>query len=320
MTVSHVFRSWRNVATLGVGIIVSVMSLTTLALEPAGALSRHVVAHDSGNTCSGNLPTGTVVGLAATNDDGGYWIANNQGLVVGCGDAPNFGQLSSTPNRPIVGIVATADGGGYFLVATDGGVFAFGDAVFQGSTGAITLNKPVVGMTIDPATGGYWLVASDGGIFSFNAPFFGSTGAIALNKPIVGMESNATDSGYRFVATDGGIFDFGTSSYFGSAVAPLPPPTPPVVPVGPASCSVSMSNPSPPAKGDETANITSSVPSTAVSVTAHYRTTTSSFGGVTDGSGNAAVTFSIGSPTVGYTVGVNVSVGAASCSTSFTPT
>jgi hypothetical protein len=79
-------------------------------------------------------------------------------------------------------------------------------------------------MTADAASGGYWLVASDGGIFSFDAPFLGSTGAIDLNRPVVGMESNPQGNGYRFVASDAGIFDFGASQFWGSAVAPLPPP------------------------------------------------------------------------------------------------
>jgi hypothetical protein len=127
---------------------------------------------------------------------------------VACGDAQNFGGLTSVLNNPIVGIAATPDGGGYYLVASDGGVFTFGDALFQGSTGALRLNKPVVGMAVDPATGGYWLVASDGGIFTFNAPFYGSTGSMTLNKPIVGMAPDTATGGYWLVASDGGIFSF----------------------------------------------------------------------------------------------------------------
>ncbi len=159
-------------------------------------------------TCNRTLPTGTVVGIAATSDDRGYWIANNQGLVVACGDAPALGGLVSAPNHPIVGIAATSDEGGYYLVGSDGGVFTFGDATFYGSTGALRLNRPMVGMAVDPATGGYWLVATDGGVFSFNAPFFGSTGAIRLNQPIVGMAPSNGGHGYWLVASDGGIFSF----------------------------------------------------------------------------------------------------------------
>lgn len=292
--------------------LVGVVTLATIATSSPtstalAAAQTGVTAHAAQPTCNGTLAAGTVVGMAATNDDGGYWIANSQGLVVACGDAPALGGLAAIPNRPIVGIAATPDRGGYYLVASDGGVFTFGDATFQGSTGSIHLNRPVVGIAVDPATGGYWLVAtdggifaynapfygstgsltlnqpvvgmaesnggsgywlvasdggifayrapfwgstgsirlnrpvvgmaadlatdgywlvaSDGGIFAYNAPFFGSTGSIVLNRPIVGMEANVAGTGYRFVASDGGIFDFGSSGFFGSAVAPVPPPS-----------------------------------------------------------------------------------------------
>jgi hypothetical protein len=81
-----------------------------------------------------------------------------------------------------------------------------------------------------------------------------------------------------------------------------------------------MSNPTPGTGGSDTANITSNVPSTALTVTAHYKTTSSSYPGMTDSSGSASVTFGIGHPTSGYTVQVTVDIsGKAACSTSFTP-
>ena len=166
-------------------------------------------------SCDGTLAPGSVVGMAATPADDGYWIANNQGRVVACGNAHDAGELTSVPSHPVVGIAATVGGGGYYLVASDGGVFAFGDARYYGSTGAMKLNKPIVGMAVDPATGGYWLVATDGGVFSFNAPFFGSTGNISLNKPVVGMAAANGGSGYWLVASDGGIFSF-NAPFFGS--------------------------------------------------------------------------------------------------------
>jgi hypothetical protein len=98
-----------------------------------------------------------------------------------------------------------------------------------------------------------------------------------------------------------------------------PPTTPPPPPPPASSCTASMSNPTPGDGGDEIANVVSNVPSTAGTVTVRYKTTTHPFPFQTDSSGNAAVTFDIGSPTVGYQVAVDVSIGAASCSTSFTP-
>ena len=197
----------RTLVTIAVGAV----TLVTLVLSSPGVsavVHAGPTAHTSSSTCNGVLASGTVVGMAATVDDGGYWIANNQGSVVACGDAHLFGGLASVPNKPVVGIAATPDGGGYYLVASDGGIFTFGNAVFQGSTGSIRLNRPVVGMAVDPSTGGYWLVASDGGIFAYNAPFFGSTGSLALNQPVVGMAESKGGSGYWLVASDGGIFAY----------------------------------------------------------------------------------------------------------------
>ena len=80
-----------------------------------------------------------------------------------------------------------------------------------------------------------------------------------------------------------------------------------------------MKFPTPGDGGDQTVYVSSNVPSTTVSMTVHYKTTTHPFSFGTDGSGSASFTFSIGRPTPGYTVAVDVSVGTANCSTSFTP-
>jgi hypothetical protein len=201
-----------------IATLVGVVTLTTLTTSSSASASPspapvRVTPHAGSTTCDGTLPTGTVVGLAATSSDGGYWIANKQGLVVACGDAPDFGNLPTAPVRPIVGIAATPDGGGYYLVGSDGGVFSFGDAHFQGSTSEMALNRPVVGIAVDPATGGYWLVASDGGIFAYNAPFYGSTGALKLNQPVVGIAESNRGTGYWLVASDGGIFAYDAPFY-----------------------------------------------------------------------------------------------------------
>jgi hypothetical protein len=155
--------------------------------------------------------TAPIVGMAATPDGGGYWIADAHGDVKPLGDAVFFGSMAGQAlDQPIAHIVATADGAGYWLVAADGGTFAFGDAHFYGSMGGAHLDAPVVDMAPTGDGGGYWLVASDGGIFAFgDAAFRGSMGGHPLNRPVVGISADRSTGGYWEVATDGGIFAFG---------------------------------------------------------------------------------------------------------------
>jgi hypothetical protein len=159
-----------------------------------------------------------IVGMAPTNDGGGYWNVASDGGIFAFGDAKFLGSMGgSRLNKPVVGMAATPDGSGYWEVASDGGIFTFGTAQFYGSTGDIRLNRPIVGMAATPDGRGYWLVASDGGIFTYgDARFYGSTGYIRLNQPVVGMAATADGHGYWFVASDGGIFSFGDAYFFGS--------------------------------------------------------------------------------------------------------
>jgi Purple acid Phosphatase, N-terminal domain/Calcineurin-like phosphoesterase/Fibronectin type III domain len=158
--------------------------------------------------CSTHLPSGAVVGAAATDDGSGYYEVDKYGDVAAFGTAVCYGGMTGTPlSRPIVGMTVDPATGGYWLVASDGGVFSF-NAPFRGSTGNIRLNKPIVGMGATPDGAGYWLVASDGGVFSFNATFHGGTGLMKLNKPIVGMAVDRSTGGYWLVASDGGVFNF----------------------------------------------------------------------------------------------------------------
>ena len=201
------------------------------------------------------------VGMAATHDGGGYWIAAADGGVFNYGDAAFFGSRGGQPlNAPIVGMASSPTGKGYWLVASDGGIFSYGDATFWGSAGSLTLNKPIVGIAATPDGGGYWLVASDGGIFNYgDAPFLGSMGGTPLVSPVVGMA--ASGGGYVMAAADGGVFNFGTgfqgsmggqslaNPVVGIAATPdgggywlLPAPPPPAPPtVGPGDTGAAVS-------------------------------------------------------------------------------
>lgn len=86
-----------------------------------------------------------------------------------------------------------------------------------------------------------------------------------------------------------------------------------------ATCSGRMANAFPGDGGYVTVVVSSNVLNSTIVTVAHYKTTSTEHDGRTNSSGSGSVTFSIGRPTVGYTVVVSISVGRASCSTSFTP-
>jgi hypothetical protein len=163
----------------------------------------------------------TVVGIAATAGDRGYWVARSDGSVKALGSATDFGSMAGQALAfPMVRIVATPDGNGYWLVSSDGGVFSFGDAAFFGSTGGLHLNAPIVDLAPTSDGRGYWEVGADGGIFAFgDAVFHGSTGALHLNAPIVGMAAAPASTGYWLVGSDGGVFAFGDAVFHGSTGA-----------------------------------------------------------------------------------------------------
>jgi hypothetical protein len=68
--------------------------------------------------------SGPVVGMAATPDGGGYWLAAADGGVFSFGDARFFGSYGAglpavgPTYMRFVGMAATPDGGGYWLAAT----------------------------------------------------------------------------------------------------------------------------------------------------------------------------------------------------------
>ena len=176
------------------------------------------VVADLAGSSGGTALSAKAVGLAATPDGQGYWLASADGGVFSFGDAGFYGSMAGKHlGAPIVGMAATPDGRGYWLVAADGGLFAFGDAGFDGSMGGHRLSAPIAGIAATPDGQGYWEVAADGGIFAFgDASFEGSMGGHRLSRPVVGMTATADGRGYWEVASDGGIFAFGDAPFRGS--------------------------------------------------------------------------------------------------------
>jgi hypothetical protein len=212
MTITASDGSRAQVKLMGSG------SIGYYQVDEYGDVANYGDAAYYGDTGSSTLNF-PIVGMAATGDNGGYWLVASDGGIFNFGDSAGFfGSAGGIHlNQPIVGMAPTVDNQGYWLVASDGGIFAYGDATFYGSTGAIQLNEPIVGMASTPDGKGYWLVASDGGIFAFgDAAFYGSTGAIQLNEPITSMAAMPDGGGYWFSAADGGLFNYGSAPFQGS--------------------------------------------------------------------------------------------------------
>lgn len=185
------------------------------------SLPRPVAVADAVFTVTSSSPSpGRFVGLAATSDGDGYWLAQASGGVLRFGDAAHEGSLAEDqihPAAPVVGIASTPTGSGYWVAGADGGVFSFGDARFYGSLPGVRMNpiRPIVGITSTPDGHGYWLVGADGGVFAFgDAQYLGSNQSAAQSpfsrQPAIGLVSTPGGDTY-YVANDepnGGMLGF----------------------------------------------------------------------------------------------------------------
>ena len=204
------------------------LAVGALLVGPTVAGANPRVVTPAALACHGSL-LGTplnrpIVGIAATPDQGGYWLVASDGGVFTFGDAKFYGSTGNLIlNKPIVGMASTRDGNGYWLVASDGGIFSYGDAQFYGSTGNITLNQPVVAMAATAGGNGYWLAAADGGIFSFGTTtFFGSGPQAAPGVTDFNSFAPTTNGGGYIMAnaSRGYLLNFGDARYGGIGFNP----------------------------------------------------------------------------------------------------
>ncbi|MFN8037014.1 MAG: hypothetical protein U0V73_13850 [Acidimicrobiia bacterium] len=195
------------------------------AAAPAAAPSAPVTASVAGfggvsayGADGGVKFNAPVVGIAATRDGSGFWLAGADGGVFAYGSSRFAGSaVGSALRAPIVGIAATPSGNGYWLAGADGGVFSYGDAVYYGSMATTRLVAPVVGIVASPSGKGYRLVAADGGVFAYgDVKFLGAPSTQKLVAPVTGMTSTPLGGGYWLVAADGGVFAYGEAKYGGS--------------------------------------------------------------------------------------------------------
>ncbi|HET9058879.1 MAG TPA: PQQ-binding-like beta-propeller repeat protein [Acidimicrobiales bacterium] len=149
-----------------------------------------------------------VVAIAATPDGKGLWAVSAGGKVWAVGDAKVYHGPSA--HGPVVAIASSASGHGYLLVNPNGVVSAYGDAKARSSVGP----HDVTGIATDWDTGGYWLVTATGMVYSYAAGSFGSVPASASEHAVVGIASG--HGGYRLVDGGGGLFCFGTAAALGT--------------------------------------------------------------------------------------------------------
>ncbi len=176
---------------------------------------------DSLANADGVLSRANCVGIAGSEGNSGYWIANFPSLPAQFGSAAAPGQLGCTSLNGAevgwTGIAATPSGRGFFLVSQNGAVLGCGDATPVGGVTELHLANLIVGIATTPDGKGYWLVGADGGVFAFgDAGFYGSMGGKPLNDPIVGIAATPDGKGYWLVGADGGVFSFGDATFYGS--------------------------------------------------------------------------------------------------------
>jgi hypothetical protein len=152
-----------------------------------------------------------VVGITAS-PTGGYWLFTASGSIYRAGGARSFGSPAAhhVPNPQIVGMAATTDGGGYWMVGATGRIWAFGDAARLGWKPRA---QPVAGIVADPL-GGYWLFTASGTVYGAGgAAFFGSPAAKHARRPaIVGMAATPDGQGYWLVGASGRVWAYGDAA------------------------------------------------------------------------------------------------------------
>lgn len=185
----------------------------------------------------GSLPTSMrlaqpIIGMAATSDGKGYWLASADGGVFTFGDAKFYGSVNHTAPHgsraiaratgTVAGIAAAPDGHGYWLATAQGAVYSFGDARYFGGAGPRQLGRSrgghaerIVGIFAAPGGEGYWLVTADGGVYSFGgARFRGS--AAGRGRDVVGFAPTDDGRGYWLVTAKGDLLPYGDARVVGS--------------------------------------------------------------------------------------------------------
>lgn len=248
-SVRAMVTAWNSGGTVakGTGFVGPVAPAGYWLYTARGAVYGTAGTLSLGSLASRHVRSTSIVGMAATSDGRGYWLASSAGRAYAFGDAAKTGAhahgqrvkgivadprggywlytssgsvyggagartYGSASSRRIVGMASTPDGRGYWLVSSSGSVYPFGDA---GRT-ALEVHRALAGIAADPR-GGYWLFTSTGNVFrGGGARSFGSLGARRVRtSSVVGMGSSWDGEGYWLVSSSGRVYAFGDAAKLG---------------------------------------------------------------------------------------------------------
>jgi ligand-binding sensor domain-containing protein len=192
------------------------------AIIPAGATivgatrapaRGYWLATDDGRVVGVGVPSAGNQALARTDarivgiaasPEAGYWLASSDGNVYAIGAIDLGNIFGISADNPVVGIAASPSGG-FWLAQADGTVSAFGAPDRDDAQGKT--KSPVVGIAASPI-GGYWLVTRNGHVFAFGAKDLGGTADMGITSPVVAFAADST-GGYSIATDDGGVYQFG---------------------------------------------------------------------------------------------------------------
>lgn len=178
--------------------------------------------HGLPTTPNGQIcPNDPVIGIAATTNSQGYWIATGGGGVFA------FGNAVYTPSNPmapghsgtIVAIAAAQHTSeGYWLLSSTGQVYAYGGAGYFGGTPPLysSIGEKIVAMATTPTGGGYWLLSNYGEVWGYGAAF-AHMGGFANPGPGLGttpydwyaaIGAGTPGGGFWMVRTHGTIYSY----------------------------------------------------------------------------------------------------------------
>lgn len=166
---------------------------------------------------------GAVIGMAATTNADGYWLATDTGQVFGFGSVGNIDvDVGPLDDESVVGITAAGAG---FRVVTDRGRVRNHKASPHGDWGStIGADRPVVSIAGTPTGDGYWLLDARGAVVARgDATWQGDVAQWLLLGSPTQVVATPSGQGYAIVSNAGPLYSFGDAPLMGWSRPDSPP-------------------------------------------------------------------------------------------------